>query len=86
MEEIRKMTCKDVAQLLTKDLLADMSARYRVQVRLHLWMCEHCGRLEQQLKRIGEAARLNSRARDQEQPSPGADSLEARISRKLLGD
>ncbi len=80
------MTCKDVARLLTGDLLADMHARQRVQVRLHLWMCEHCRRLEQQLKRIGDAARLNSLAKDQEKPSPGADSLESRISRKLLGD
>ena len=51
------LRCKDVTQLIASGDVERASRVLRVQVWLHLRMCEHCSRYAAQLETIGRAAR-----------------------------
>ncbi len=70
------ISCKNGSKLLMEDRLASQSRWTRMQVRLHLAMCDLCSRLARQLEQIRSAARQVGDA------DPG---LEERLIRKLSG-
>lgn len=70
------ISCKNVSKLLMEDRLGSQSRWTRMQVRLHLAMCDLCSRLARQLEQIRSAARQVGDA------DPG---LEERLIRKLSG-
>ncbi len=70
------ISCRNVSKLLMEDRLASQSRWTRMQVRLHLAMCDLCSRLARQLEQIRSAARQVGDA------DPG---LEERLIRKLSG-
>ncbi len=78
-------SCKQVARLLTSDELERSGSWTRLRVRLHLWMCRHCTRLERQLGEMHAAARRLRATFDDEQPAAGEESLEAKLLKKLQG-
>jgi len=43
-----KLTCKEVARILSDGLDADMAPAERARLRLHLVVCEACRNVEQQ--------------------------------------
>lgn len=43
-----KLTCKEVARILSDGLDAEMPAPQRARLRLHLVVCEACRNVEQQ--------------------------------------
>ena len=47
-----KLTCKEVARILSDGLDADMSPPQRARLRLHLVVCEACRNVEQQFDLI----------------------------------
>jgi hypothetical protein len=69
------LTCREVTRLVASDALAWAPLRRRLEVRLHLLMCEHCSRYVRELRAIGAA--LRSRFKDHI-PSP-TERLELRI-------
>lgn len=73
------ISCRKVAELLTSDQLASQSLWKRIEVRLHLAMCDVCSRLARQLEQIRAGAR---RLRGQAEAGPG---LEDRLIRRLSG-
>jgi hypothetical protein len=73
------ISCKRVADLLLSDTLAAQSPWMRLQVRLHLAICDGCTRLARQLEQISAAAR---RLGQDEHSAPG---LEDKILRRLSG-
>lgn len=60
------ISCKAVARLLDSDALQSQSWRTRLQIRVHLWMCRYCARLERQIAAIQRAARATAA----EEPPP----------------
>jgi len=71
------ISCKRVANLLMSDQLQSQSWWKRLEVRLHLAMCDLCSRLARQLVRLRDGAR---QMRDPDEPDPG---LEERVIRRL---
>lgn len=74
------ISCRNVAKLLTTDELAAQSWWKRMEVRLHLLLCEYCSRLARQIEQLSAAARGLSASR-----ADFDSDLEARILRKLSG-
>ena len=73
------ISCKNVATLLTSDQLQSQSWWKRVEVRLHLAMCDFCSRLARQLEQLRSGAR---QMRDQNEADGG---LVDRLIRRLSG-
>jgi hypothetical protein len=73
------ISCKNVATLLTSDQLQSQSWWKRMEVRMHLAMCDLCSRLARQLEQLRSGAR---QVRDQNEPDQG---LEDRLIRRLSG-
>lgn len=73
------ISCKNVAKLLMSDQLQAQSWWKRMEVRLHLAMCDLCSRLARQVEQLRSAARRMS---DQDEADPG---LEDRLIRRLSG-
>lgn len=48
------LSCKEVTELATDYLEGDLAWRERVRVRLHLWMCRHCRRYLDQMRKVIE--------------------------------
>lgn len=79
------ITCKQVATLLTSGEVERQSALARWEVRFHLWMCKNCSRLARQMTQIREAGHKLRAEFDTEKPANDADSMEARLLKKLQG-
>ncbi len=45
---VEKLTCKDVARILSDGLDAEMAPAERTRLRLHMVICEACRNVEQQ--------------------------------------
>lgn len=75
--------CKEVATLLSSDLFASKSLLKRMEIRLHLMMCEHCSRLLKQLKGLRAAARRIAGSIDRELDQEAGKEMESRLLRKL---
>ena len=73
------ISCKNVARLLTSDQLQSQSWWKRMEVRLHLAMCDFCSRLARQLEQLRSGAR---RMHDQNEADGG---LEDRLIHRLSG-
>lgn len=71
------ISCKNVSTLLTSDQLQAQSWWKRVEVRLHLAMCDFCSRLARQLEQMRSAARKTG---EENEADPG---LEDRLIRRL---
>jgi hypothetical protein len=71
------ISCRDVAKLLTSDQLESQTWWNRMEVRLHLAMCDFCSRLAKQVRQMRSAARALGEA------SEGDASLEDRLIRRL---
>lgn len=50
------LTCKQVAASISSDWLERSGWRYRLRVRLHLFMCRHCRRYAAQIRALNAAA------------------------------
>lgn len=74
------ISCRNVAELLTSDELAAQSRWKRMEVRLHLLMCEYCSRLARQIEQLSAAARRLGGSTEDRDPD-----LEKRIIHKLSG-
>jgi hypothetical protein len=74
------ISCKNVAKLLMSDELSAQSWWRRLEVRLHLSMCDLCSRLARQINQLRFAAR---QVRDWEEPAD--PELEDRLIRRLSG-
>ena len=71
------ISCKNVAKLLMSDQLESQRWWKRLEVRLHLAMCDLCSRLARQLEQLRSAARASGQANE------GDPNLEDRITRRL---
>ena len=74
------ISCRNVAELLTSDELAAQSRWKRMEVRLHLLMCEYCSRLARQIEQLSAAERRLGGSTEDRDPD-----LEKRIIHKLSG-
>jgi predicted anti-sigma-YlaC factor YlaD len=55
------LSCKELTELATAYLEEDLAWRERLRVQIHLWMCKHCRRyMDQMRKVIGLLRRLPS--------------------------
>ena len=50
------LSCKEVTRAVASEDVAEASWWRRVQVQLHLYMCQHCRRYAAQLRVIGKVA------------------------------
>jgi len=55
-QEIIMKTCKDISCLLSDSMDRPLTWRERWAVRVHLLMCSHCSRFEQQVRFLRKAA------------------------------
>ena len=72
------ISCKSVARLLTSDQVRAQNWWTRMEVRLHLAICDMCSRLARQLEQMRSAA---SQTRKENEADA---SLEERLIRRLL--
>jgi hypothetical protein len=73
------ISCKNVAKLLLSDQLQAQGRWKRLEVRIHLVMCQFCSRLARQMEQMRSAARSLS-SQDSADPD-----LEDRLIRRLSG-
>jgi len=73
------ISCKNVATLLMADEVRTQPWWKRMEVRIHLAMCDLCSRLARQVEQLRSAARRMS---EQDEADPG---LEDRLIRRLSG-
>lgn len=73
------ISCKNVAKLLLSEQLQSQKWWKRMEVRLHLSMCDLCSRLARQIKQLRAGARTMST-----QAEPDSE-LEERLIRKISG-
>jgi hypothetical protein len=74
------ISCKNVAKLLMSDQLESQNWWKRMEVRVHLAMCDFCSRLARQLKQLRSGARQMS---DHDEPGAGFEErLIQRLSRR----
>jgi hypothetical protein len=71
------LTCREVAELLSKDEFRDAPLFTRLAVKAHLAMCGHCTRFARQLAQIRTAVRKSF---SHEEPD---SEFESRMIRKL---
>lgn len=77
------LNCKEVVHKLASDHLSAAGPWERFLFRLHLFMCRHCRRYQEQLRDIGSAARkLWS---DPSQDRSSMERLKGRILKTLEG-
>ena len=43
------LTCKNTSRLISEGQERQLSLRERINLRLHVWMCNNCRRFEQQI-------------------------------------
>ena len=73
-------TCRNVSRLIAAGEVESLPLLRRLSIKLHVSMCRHCARFARELRRIGEAARMQWSAR-------GEDSeVIARLERSVLAD
>jgi predicted anti-sigma-YlaC factor YlaD len=65
-----KLTCRQVARILSDGLDAEMSPGERARLRLHMVICEACRNVEQQ---FGLLRRLVSKSEPGDSEAPGDD-------------
>lgn len=75
--------CRELAELLTSDRLADARLRVRMEAKLHLWMCRHCARFARQMKLLRAAARSLAESYGLQEPEASAKALEDRLIHRL---
>lgn len=46
------LNCKEASQLISQSLDRPLSWSERWQLKIHLWMCDACGRFKQQLNQL----------------------------------
>ena len=51
------LNCKEVTEIISSDQLLKTGWWHRPAVRLHLLMCRKCRRYQEQIRKIGAAAR-----------------------------
>ncbi|MCO5762342.1 MAG: zf-HC2 domain-containing protein [Gammaproteobacteria bacterium] len=78
------LTCKDASHLLSESQERQLSPRERWGLRLHLWMCVSCRRLERQLAFMHRAMRsLRRRAESEANAAELPVAARERIRRAL---
>jgi len=50
-------TCREITRLLASDQLAQEALGRRILTRLHLMMCDECGRYAKELEALGDSMR-----------------------------
>ena len=78
------MSCREVAVTLLSS--SDGSHWHRVQVRLHLMMCQRCSAFRDQLKSITEAARTIANELTAELPNDFEVAVTTRVLRSVPPD
>jgi predicted anti-sigma-YlaC factor YlaD len=46
------LSCKELTELATAYLEEDLTWRERLRVQIHLWMCKHCRRYMDQMRKV----------------------------------
>ena len=77
------LSCKEVTRKIASDELSGARWSQRMAIRLHLFLCRHCGAYAAQLRAIGVAAR-NLWPEDSEN-SGTLERLEGEILKGSLG-
>lgn len=73
-------TCREVARKLAEGEFDDLPWHGRLLIRVHLMMCEHCGRFARQLGLIAQALRTAWGRK----PDPGTvDAAKRRVLTRL---
>jgi hypothetical protein len=68
-------SCRQVAALLTRRFDEPLGLADRIRLRLHLWMCDDCRRIEQQLRRLNVlSAELMDAGLEADDPPPPSGS------------
>ncbi len=94
------LSCKEISHLVSESLDRKLPFHQRLQVRLHLLMCQFCSRFRKQLLFLRDAARHYLLAGEETEPPPlylpprlGGDTegglspdARARIKRSLKPD
>lgn len=73
------ISCKNISKLLASDQLARQRWWTRMEVRMHLAMCDFCSRFARQL------AQLRSGVRQVHEEDDADADLEARVIKRLSG-
>ena len=69
---VEKLTCKDVARILSDGLDEEMTAAERARLRVHMVICEACRNVEQQFDLLRRLVRTSGPSDgDDEPPADG---------------
>lgn len=82
------LSCKEVSRLVSESRETDLTTWQRIQVWMHLWMCDLCSRFEQQVDFLGDVARQFVAAGDVKgEPGTGlSPEARERIKKSLKSD
>ncbi|HJR09206.1 MAG TPA: zf-HC2 domain-containing protein [Pyrinomonadaceae bacterium] len=80
----RLPTCKEIAPLMSESMERRLTARERVALRVHLWVCVWCEWYLQHLRLMREALRQRAAQSDvEEETSPASASLSNEARERL---
>lgn len=65
-----KLTCKDVARILSDGLDEEMTGTERARLRVHMVICEACRNVEQQFGLLRRLVRKSGPSDDADEPPP----------------
>ena len=66
-----KLTCKDVARILSDGLDAEMTPPERARLRVHMVICDACRNVEQQFDMLRRLVRKSGPSDSDEPPPDG---------------
>jgi predicted anti-sigma-YlaC factor YlaD len=66
-----KLSCKQVARILSDGLEAEMAPAERARLRLHMVICEACRNVEQQFDLLRRLVRKSGPSDDDDPPTGG---------------
>lgn len=73
-------SCQEMSRRYARGELDNASWFFRIMVRLHLAMCEHCGRYMKQIRLLGKAVRQKSTS---DLSRARVDDLKKRILKRI---
>ena len=74
------LRCSEIVQLISNDEYLTAGILKKLQIRLHLAMCEHCSRYVRQLRALAAAVRRTA----EDVPVSEVETAKSRILQQLL--
>ena len=78
--------CSEIGRLVASDEILEASWLIRLETRFHVFMCKHCKAYADQLRRLGQAARVLFSAPPNTEEQESINRLRDKLFSELAAD